>query len=132
MKTTIITTIIAFMAFATTFSQETTLTLSSYDDVYANYHLIKAVDGPGSTLIKARDQIITGVVLGMVGKYYTHLSETCNVVESGNFSTKETLKVVGVSSYVAGALFAIIGLNNIGRAGVEFNKYGVGISIPIK
>jgi len=107
-------------------------------DSYANppdeitTELIKLYS-PGTLLIKAKNQIFTGIALQFTGSTIIIIDEVIrlNKIKSGQTNVRDGTPalIVGGVLGLAGVVFELYGINNIGKAGISFNQNGIGVNI---
>jgi hypothetical protein len=88
---------------------------------------------PGSLLIKAKNQIYAGIGLQFTGSTIIIMDEIVrlNKIRSGETNVGDGMPalIVGGVLGLAGFAFELSGFNNIGKAGISFNKNGIGVNI---
>ena len=83
---------------------------------------------PGSYLVKSGNQILSGIGLGFAGAIVTSAGI---VVKEKTGRNTDPFIAIGMFSALTGIMFEISGIVNIKRAGIAFNKNGIGVSIPL-
>lgn len=88
---------------------------------------------PGTYLLKGSNQILTGVGLQMASGIMVIVAMKNSTIETNNgyIDTQPILYVAGATA-LTGLVLQIVGIRNIGKAGILLNENGVGIHIPIK
>ena len=88
----------------------------------SNIKMFDAPISPGMYLIKARNQILTGIALQIVGGVIICTSDSNNM-------NAQTSLIISGGLGILGFIFEIVGINNIGKAGIALNKNGIGIKV---
>ncbi len=98
----------------------------------------------GNYLVKSSHQILTGIGIQMASSFVVYYGAQ-HPVDKGHWINEYTsskywvadiklnpIIYVGLAGGVVGFVFEIVGLSNIGKAGLILNGQQLGVSIPIK